>query len=253
MTHPSFEAQVGGIAALDHPLSQRAYQLVLDEGTVSRDTAAAALGVARSVAAFHLDKLVDAGLLDAGYRRTSGRTGPGAGRPAKIYGRSDREIQVSLPPRRYDLAGSVLAEAVSRAASGALSVTQALATVAREIGQRIGVEAQHEADDRSPRARLMAILGRYGYEPRDTGPEVRLANCPFHRLAEDHRDLICGMNRDLLSGVVDGVGGSNSFDAELAPEPGSCCVRLRSLNGEPECANRSGASTGAGAPERHSE
>jgi predicted ArsR family transcriptional regulator len=228
MSQPPFEAQVGGIAALDHPLSRRAYQLVLDEGTVGRDTAAAALGVARSVAAFHLDKLVGAGLLEAGFERISGRTGPGAGRPAKIYGRSTREIDVSLPPRRYDLAGSVLAEAVSRAASGAVSVTQALAAVAREIGQRIGVEAHQEPDEDSPRARLLGILGRYGYEPRDDGSEVRLANCPFHRLAEDHRDLVCGMNRDLLSGVIDGVGGTGSFDAELAPEPGSCCVRLRS-------------------------
>jgi predicted ArsR family transcriptional regulator len=226
MTHPPFEAQVGGIAALDHPLSRRAYQLVLDEGSVGRDTAAAALGVARSVAAFHLDKLVGAGLLEAGYERISGRTGPGAGRPAKIYGRSDREIDVSLPPRRYDLAGSVLAEAVSRAASGAVSVTHALAASAREIGQRIGGEALQDA--RSPRTRLMAILGRYGYEPREEDPEVRLVNCPFHRLAEDHRDLVCGMNRDLLGGVIDGVGGTDTLDAVLAPEPGSCCVRIRS-------------------------
>jgi predicted ArsR family transcriptional regulator len=228
MSHPPFEAQVGGIAALDHPLSRRAYQLVLDEGSVGRDTAAGALGVARSVAAFHLDKLVDAGLLDAGYVRISGRTGPGAGRPAKIYRRSSQEIDVSLPPRRYDLAGSVLAEAVSRAASGAVSVTQAVAAVAREIGQRIGVEAKPESDDRSPRTSLMAMLNRYGYEPRDDGAEVRLVNCPFHRLAEEHRDLVCGMNRDLLNGVIDGVGGTDCLDAELAPEPGSCCVRVRS-------------------------
>jgi predicted ArsR family transcriptional regulator len=225
MSHPPFEAQVGGIAALDHPLSRRAYQLVLDEGTVGRDTAAAALGVARSVAAFHLDKLVEAGLLDAGYERISGRSGPGAGRPAKIYGRSAQQIEVSLPPRRYDLAGSVLAEAVNRAASGAGSVMQAVAAVAREVGQRIGVEARPEPDH-SPRTRLRAILGRYGYEPQDDGSDVRLLNCPFHRLAEDHRDLICGMNRDLISGVIDGAGVSDHFDAELAPEAASCCVRL---------------------------
>jgi predicted ArsR family transcriptional regulator len=228
MSHPPFEAQVGGIAALDHPLSRRAYQLVLDQGTVGRDTAAAALGVARSVAAFHLDKLVEAGLLEAGYERISGRTGPGAGRPAKIYARSAQQIDVSLPPRRYDLAGSVLAEAVSRAAAGAVSVTEAVAAVAREIGQRIGGEELPEPDDRSPLARLLAILGRYGYEPRDEGPEVRLVNCPFHQLAEEHRDLVCGMNFDLLSGVIAGMGEAERFDAELAPEHGSCCVRLRS-------------------------
>jgi predicted ArsR family transcriptional regulator len=231
MSQPHFEAQVGGIAALDHLLSRRAYQLVLDEGSVGRDTVAAALGVARSVAAFHLDKLVQAGLLEAGYERISGRSGPGAGRPAKIYRRSTQQIEVSLPPRRYDLAGAVLAEAVSRAAAGAVSVTEALASVAREIGRRIGLEsasAPAAGDDGSSRTRLMAALGRYGYEPHDEGREIRLANCPFHRLAEDHRDLVCGMNCDLLSGVIDGAGAARCFDAELAPEPGSCCVRLRS-------------------------
>jgi len=227
MDHPTFEEQVGGIAALDHPLSRRAYQLVLDNGWVGRDTAAAALGVARSVAAFHLDKLVGAGLLDAGYERPAGRTGPGAGRPAKIYGRSAREIDVSLPPRRYDLAGSLLAEAVSRTAAGAASVTEVVATVAREVGQRIGSEASRHSR-RSPRAALMDMLARYGYEPRRSGAEITLFNCPFHRLAEEHRDLVCGMNLELLGGVIDGVGGAEALDAELAPEPGLCCVRIRS-------------------------
>jgi predicted ArsR family transcriptional regulator len=228
MDQPTFDKHVGGIAALDHPLSRRAYQLVVDEGQVGRDTAAAVLGVARSVAAFHLDKLVSAGLLDAGYERQTGRTGPGAGRPAKVYGRVAGEIGVSLPPRHYDLAGSVLAEAVSRAVSGAVSVSQALAAVARETGQRMGGEAAGRRRDRSPRAALMEVLTRFGYEPHRKGAEVALHNCPFHRLAEEHRDLVCGMNLDLLGGVIDGVGGTEIFDAELAPEPGSCCVRLRS-------------------------
>jgi predicted ArsR family transcriptional regulator len=228
MDQPTFESQIGGIAALDHPLSRRAYQLVVDEGWVGRDSAAAALGVARSVAAFHLDKLVGAGLLNAGYERQTGRTGPGAGRPAKVYGRAAGEIGVSLPPRHYDLAGSVLAEAVSRTVAGAVSISQALAAVAKETGQRIGGESAGRRRDRSPRAALMDVLSRFGYEPRRKGAEVALHNCPFHRLAEEHRDLVCGMNRDLLDGVIDGVGGAEIFDAELAPEPGSCCVRLRS-------------------------
>jgi predicted ArsR family transcriptional regulator len=113
-----------------------------------------------------------------------------------------------------------------------MSVTEAVTVVAREIGRRIGGEPALEPgpgpDETSPRTRLLAVLGRYGYEPRDDGREVRLVNCPFHRLAEDHRDLICGMNRDLLSGAIDGVGGTAGLEAELAPEPGFCCVRLRS-------------------------
>jgi predicted ArsR family transcriptional regulator len=228
MDRPTFEAQVGGVAALDHPLSQRAYQLVLDEGSVGRDAAAAALGVARSVAAFHLDKLVGAGLLDAGYARQSGRSGPGAGRPAKLYSRSSAQIDLSLPPRRYDLAGAVLAEAVSRTASGGVPIADAVAAVSRESGRRIGDEALHRRRGRSARAALIDVLAGYGYEPRRTGSEIALFNCPFHRLADDHRELVCGMNLDLLAGVIDGVGGTNGYEAELAPEPGACCVRIHS-------------------------
>src|SRR4051794_21155142 len=100
------EEQVSRVAALDHAVSRRAYQLVVSLGWISRDAAAAQLSVPRSVAAFHLDKLVDAGLLQTRYERISGRTGPGAGRPAKLYGRSISQVDLSLPPRRYDLAGS---------------------------------------------------------------------------------------------------------------------------------------------------
>jgi predicted ArsR family transcriptional regulator len=228
MDRPTFEAQVGGIAALDHPLSQRAYQLVLDEEPLGRDAAAASLGVARSVAAFHLDKLVAAGLLDASYARQSGRTGPGAGRPAKVYSRSSAQIDLSLPPRRYDLAGAVLAEAVSRTASGEAPITEAVAAVARESGRRIGDEAVHRRRGRSARAALIDVLAGYGYEPRRTGSEIALLNCPFHRLADDHRELVCGMNLDLLTGVIEGVGGTDGYEAELAPEPGHCCVRVHS-------------------------
>ena len=82
---------------------------------MSKDQAAAALGVARSVAAFHLDRLVDDGLLVAEYRRLTGRQGPGAGRPAKLYRRAERGVAVSVPPRRYDLAALLLARAVDEA------------------------------------------------------------------------------------------------------------------------------------------
>lgn len=53
---------------------------------MSRAEAADAVGVARTLAAFHLGKLVDAGLLEVAHRRLTGRSGPGAGRPAKVGG-----------------------------------------------------------------------------------------------------------------------------------------------------------------------
>src|SRR5690606_38891806 len=67
------------------------------------------------LAAFHLDKLVDGGLLEAGSRRLTGRSGPGAGRPAKVYRRAAGERGVSVPARDYRTAAGVLAEAAERA------------------------------------------------------------------------------------------------------------------------------------------
>ena len=223
MTPERFDQQVTGIAALEHPLSRQAYRLVLDRGWVSRDSAAEALEVARSVAAFHLDKLVAAGLLEARYERISGRTGPGAGRPAKLYARSTREFDLTLPPRRYDLASSVLAEAVTRATSTGTPVDQAVNVVAREAGERAGEVA---ATGRlRHRAALTDVLTGAGYEPTKRGRDIALLNCPFRSLAEQHLEMICGMNREYLSGVLVGVS-AQGYEARLAPEPGYCCVRV---------------------------
>jgi predicted ArsR family transcriptional regulator len=221
MEHRTLD-EVDRIAALDHPISRAAYQLVVDRGWVSREAAAVALDVPRSVAAFHLDKLAEAGLLDARYERTSGRTGPGAGRPSKLYGRSAREISLSLPPRRYDLAGSILADAVIRADAQSIPVKQAVAEVAREVGEGVAQEASGKSRAREA---VLEVLRRHGYEPRKRGREIALLNCPFHALAEEHRDLVCGMNLDFLTGVLEGMTGAK-LTARLAPEAGYCCVRL---------------------------
>jgi predicted ArsR family transcriptional regulator len=214
--------QVTGIAALDHPVSRAAYQLVADRGWVSRDAAATALDVSRAVAAFHLDKLVAAGLLDARFERTSGRSGPGAGRPSKLYGRSAREINLSLPARRYEMAGTLLADAVARADASQIPVKRALAQVARESGHDV---ADKVAGKSRARDALMEALRQHGYEPRKRGREIALLNCPFHALAEQQRDLVCGMNLEFLSGLLEGISGAK-LTARLAPEPGFCCVRL---------------------------
>ena len=218
MEQPPLETQVAGVAALGNPLSRQAYQLAVQWRWVSKDTVAEVLEVARSVAAFHLDKLVDAGLLTTRFERISGRTGPGAGRPAKLYGRSDREIEVSLPPRRYDLAGLLLASAVARASTSGEPVGEAVSEVARDAGQAVGKQARR-------RGGLVGALAGHGYEPREESGEISLVNCPFHALADEHRGLVCGMNLDFLSGVLDGLG-ERRRTAVLDPVPGFCCVRI---------------------------
>jgi predicted ArsR family transcriptional regulator len=223
--------KIAGIAALDQPLRRDLHRLLAEGGWTTRDEAAAALDVARSVAAFHLDKLVDAGIAEVRYERTSGRTGPGAGRPSKLYRLANDEIAASIPERHYDLAGSLLASAVAESTASGAPVADCLRTAARAAGEAIGTEASEAVaaqDAADGRAALHEVLTRHGYEPEAAGEELALANCPFHRLAEEHRELVCGMNLDFLAGLLDGMGATEGVSARLAPAPGYCCVRIRS-------------------------
>ena len=226
------ERRISSIAALDQPLRRDLYQLLSErDGWVTRDEASEALGIPRSVAAFHLDKLTDAGVVEITFERTTGRTGPGAGRPAKLYRRASEELSASVPDRRYDLAGSLLATAIAEAERTGAPVADCLTAAARAAGRVIGEEAAAvtgpltKRDDR--RDAVIEILARHGYEPRaGKRGEIALVNCPFHRLAEEHRSLVCGMNLDFLAGLLEGMGPAQRLDARLAPEPGYCCVRI---------------------------
>jgi predicted ArsR family transcriptional regulator len=222
MTRP-----VDAIAALGEPTRRRLYEVVARAGaSVSRDQAAAAAGTTRALAAFHLDKLVEAGLLAVEYRRVSGRSGPGAGRPAKLYRRAAEEVAVSLPPRSYDLGGALLADAL--AATRSTAARAALARTARERGRALGgtTPLRAGASRKARRDAVLAALTAQGYEPVVLGDEIRLRNCPFHALAERQRTLVCGMNLSLLEGLLEGLAAAD-YEARLAPEPGWCCVAFR--------------------------
>jgi predicted ArsR family transcriptional regulator len=199
------------IALLQDPVRRRLYDhVVAQDHEVSRNEAAEAAGVQRTLAAFHLDKLVEAGLLDAVFRRPGGRTGPGAGRPAKLYRPSAAEHQVSLPPRDYRTAAGLLAEAADQ-----VRLDEELADVARRRGRALGEAAGRGAD-------VTALLAERGYAPVVRGTEIRLRNCPFHALAEHFPPLVCGMNLALLDGLLEGTGAAAT--ARLASRPGWCCV-----------------------------
>lgn len=226
VTPDELEEQLGGLALLGDPVRRAIYRHVVSSGReVSREEAARAAGVSRSVASFHLDRLAEEGLLEVSFRRLSARTGPGAGRPSKLYRRSGRQLEVSLPPRRYELAAHLLAEAVDH--SPASQARNALAASARAKGHRLGAEARARAGARAGTRRLLAelaaVLVAQGYEPELVGAELRLRNCPFHALVGEHTQLVCGMNLDLLEGVVDGLS-IRGAKPVLAPRPGLCCV-----------------------------
>ena len=245
MRREAFDARVSAIATLGEPQRRALYRYVVAQPSpVNRDQAAEGVGVARHVAKFHLDKLADDGLLETEYARPAGRGGPGAGRPAKLYRRSSRQLEVSLPERRYDLGGSLLARAVTVAERDGVPVREALARAARDAGQSLGADARARAGRRPSRQALATAareaLEELGYEPALDGGGVELANCPFHALAEDYSELVCGMNLELMAGMLVGLG-HPGLEASPDPAPGKCCVRLRELT--PRGARRSGAGT----------
>jgi predicted ArsR family transcriptional regulator len=232
----AIERQIRAVAVLDEPVRRALYSYVANNpGEVTRDTAARAAGISRALAAFHLDKLVAEGFLEVSYRRVSGRRGPGAGRPAKLYRPSRRQIDVTLPPRRYELAAHLFARTFARHAGP--GPRAALRRAARRLGAEIGRAARPATRRRPPRAQQMKqaenLLLEHGYAPvRCGGGVVRLRNCPFHALAQDQRALVCGMNLALIEGVVDGLG-LKGVHAAPDPRPGFCCVALGSRSRKP--------------------
>ena len=206
--------QLARLAVLDEPVRRRLYDHVRGSPEpVSREDAAEAVGISRSLAAYHLDKLVEQNLLTTAYRRPEGRSGPGAGRPAKLYV-AQGEVSVSVPPRDYELAAGLLAEA----AETSDEARTALDAVATRAGRRLGEEQKGSLEE---------ALAIRGYEPfEDEAGVIRLRNCPFHRLAEQHRDVVCGMNQSYLQGLLEGLDRSD-VTASLEPEPGRCCVAIR--------------------------
>jgi predicted ArsR family transcriptional regulator len=221
------DERIGAIASLDQPLRRRLYELLAEsEAWMTRDDAAARLEVPRSVAAFHLDKLVDAGVVEVSFERRTGRTGPGAGRPSKVYRLVADEVSASMPDRHYDLAGRLLAGAVAESTALGEPVDRCLGQVARAAGREVGVQARADADGGTPV--VVTALEQGGYEPDVLSHgEIALSNCPFHRLAAEHRELVCGMNLDYLAGLVEGLDPEPHLRAHLEPQPGYCCVRLR--------------------------
>ena len=209
---------VDALSTLGDPTRRSAYDHVCAQGhPVGRDDVATALGIGRTLAAYHLDLLAEAGLLSVAYARRSGRTGPGAGRPAKLYERADREVAVSVPPRDYGLAARLLAYAAARDEAG--GTRRALRDAATELGREIAATTTDPPG-------LDRMLRERGYEPyEDDDGTMRMRNCPFHAVAQSHPEVVCDMNLSLLGAAVAGL--NADVHAVLEPGPGRCCVAIK--------------------------
>ena len=223
---------VAAVAALAEDSRRIMYDYIRRQAhPVTRDEAAAQAGISRKLAAFHLEKLVEAGLLHAEQQAppTGARRGPG--RVPKVYRPTDAELSVSIPERRLDLLGEVLVDALAaEVATG--TAREAALLGARQRGIELGTAERIERRlNRTGAERAMhlacGVLERIGYEPySDDDRSVRMRNCPFHPLAARQRDLVCGMNRELIDGLLRGLGNEHGR-GRLAPRPDECCVELR--------------------------
>jgi predicted ArsR family transcriptional regulator len=215
----AFGRRAATVAALADPLRRALYRFVAEQpGAVSRDQAAEGVEVPRHTAKFHLDRLVDEGLLVAEFRRLTGRTGPGAGRPAKLYRRARKEVSVSLPSRRYDLAAQVLADAVGRAMGGQ--------PIAEAVDAAAVAAARSTVASYDAAPTVSEALSRLGYEPRDEGT-IRLGNCPYDRLAADHSELICSVNERFVTSLCSAIGRDDVVTRTgTGPTSKGCCVRV---------------------------
>jgi predicted ArsR family transcriptional regulator len=230
MNLTDLDQQLAGLAGLGDPIRRALYHHVVGRGVpVSRDDAAKAVGISRPLAAYHLDKLVDDGLLEARYHRRSGRRGPGAGRPAKHYVRADRQIELSLPARDYGVLAELLAGAVEADPSGAAQAAfnRAAAALGSELGGEAAAQVAPGGDPARVRAALRQVLAGRGYEPyEDADGTIRLRNCPFDRIAAHHRQLVCEANLAMLESLTGHLDGDPPVHAVLDPRPGQCCVAL---------------------------
>jgi predicted ArsR family transcriptional regulator len=196
---------VEAIGTLHEPVRRAVYELAVARGApVTRNDVADALGIGRTLAAHHLDRLVDAGLLEVSSARRTG--GPGAGRPAKLYRRAAVEHAASLPPRDYRLLAEVFA-----AAAEELGAESAVYEAARRRGAALAGPAPVEP---------VELLDRLGYEPyaEPEAGRLRLRNCPFDSVAKGFPPLVCGANLAFLQGALPGC------RVQLDPLPTGCCV-----------------------------
>jgi predicted ArsR family transcriptional regulator len=222
--------ELGAISLLLAPVRWRLYQYLQDAGgPVGRDEAAQAAGISRNLAAFHLDRMAEAGLLAVEYRRLTGRSGRGAGRPAKLYRAAAQRIAVSLSATRYPLAGRILATAITERGAdedGAAAVRRVAARVGAELGGELLGPAGADTD--GPFGLAEQAMQELGYNPERHRSQLVLRNCPFAELAASHRELICPMNHALLSGLLPALGATGLAAAGPRPkrQPGPCCVSI---------------------------
>ena len=207
--------RIAAVASLTDAKRLQLFELVAaSPRPLGRDELAETAGMARSTVSFHLDRLVQDGLLAVEFHKPAGRTGPGSGRPAKMYRPVGSEVGASVPDRNYDLAGELMAGAIEATEAEGLAVGESLRAVAFRKGRELAEGS----------AGMEEFLAETGYQPEPDGDGgYLLPNCPFHRLSRSHAAVVCDMNGAFLRGAAVGCGGAED---RVVPVAGHCCARI---------------------------
>jgi predicted ArsR family transcriptional regulator len=226
------EQQIERLAtALGDPTRRRVFFMVREaDGAVSKDQVADVIGIDRRLAGFHLDKLVDQGFVTAEFKRRTGRSGPGAGRPAKHYRLAADELTVSLPERHYDLLASLLLKAASDE-SGA-DRQDILDRIGYDFGFEVGLSEVAAGRTRPGQEGVNAVeqvvrlLSRYGFAAQSSGDGmIRACACPFEELAFDDPERICGLDRAIWKGMLAAFDGAATLSVATTRARGDeACV-----------------------------
>ncbi|HEY5578664.1 MAG TPA: helix-turn-helix domain-containing protein [Acidimicrobiia bacterium] len=163
---------------------------------------AESFGIHPNVARHHLDRLASDGYVKVSSPATARRP-TGAGRPAKAYRATSKEIDLHFPAQRYDLLSELLVMVVEKVAP------ENLADVAREVGRDYGRALASRLDTHDQKgfeAAVKAVAGAMrgvGFEMAAHGERLVTNHCPFGTTATDHPDLICSLDQGMVTGMME--------------------------------------------------
>ena len=156
-----------------------------------------------NVARHHLDRLAEDGYLRVTHQRRNGRTGPGAGRPAKCFEATSKSISLH-PGRRYDLLVELLVRVLDRVKSEGIGLIaeQVGRDYGRDIAQSIGTP-QDPGYEAAVQA-LVRVMGGVGFEVSADphGQRLLTSHCPFGEAATGHPEVICSLDRGMVAGIM---------------------------------------------------
>ena len=225
------DQSVRAVAALNDGLRRQMYEFIRDaRRPVTREQVASATGISRKLAAFHLDKLAEVGLLRARYEPPGGIRR--VGRTPKVYEPAGLDVRVNIPARHYGFLAGILIDAVL-SQEGGEAAREAALRVASRRGEEAGARVREQArPGRLGAERAVSLaeaaLRQWGFEPvRDGHGGVRLGNCPFRPLAGKAPALVCGINHGFVAGFLNGLQAPAVRAVLAEPRAGECCVQLR--------------------------